>query len=57
MKTEIKNKTHYFLIDLEDKCLVLKIDFSVSWSKACEVIAMFSSEKKVIAEKFIEALK
>jgi len=56
MEKANKSKLQYFLIDLDDKCLVLKLDFSVSWSNACEVIAMFSSSKKVLAEKLIAEL-
>jgi len=51
-----KNKLHYRIIDLDGKCLILKIDFSVSLAKACEVIALFSPERRGIAEKLIKEL-
>jgi hypothetical protein len=51
-----KDNFYYHIINIEDKCLVLKIDFSVSLSKACEVIALFSPERKKIAEKLVKEL-
>ena len=51
-----KNKLLYHIINIEDKCLVLKIDFNVSMAKACEVVAIFSQERKSIAEKLIKDL-
>lgn len=51
-----KNKFNYRIIDVDDKCLVLKIDFNIGLSKACEVIALFSPERKSIAEKLIKDL-
>ncbi|OGZ78778.1 MAG: hypothetical protein A2528_01120 [Candidatus Staskawiczbacteria bacterium RIFOXYD2_FULL_37_9] len=52
----LKNKLNYRIIDIDDKCLVLKIDFNVALSKACEVIALFSPERKAIAEKLVKDL-
>jgi hypothetical protein len=51
-----KNNLYYHIINIEDKCLILKIDFSVTLSKACEVIAVFSPERKKIAEKLVKEL-
>lgn len=51
-----KNKFSYNLLDIDDKCLVLKIDLDASFSKACEIIAIFSSSKKSYAEKLVKDL-
>jgi hypothetical protein len=51
-----KNKYTYHLLNIEDKCLVLRIDFNVSFAKACEIIAMFGSERKTFAEKLVKDL-
>jgi hypothetical protein len=56
MEKVVKNKFNYRIIDIDDKCLVLRIDFSVALPKACEVIALFSPERKGIAEKLIKDL-
>jgi len=50
------NKFTYHLLDMGDKCLVLKLDFNVGFSEACEVIAIFSPSKKAHAEKLIKDL-
>jgi hypothetical protein len=50
------NKFSYHLLDIDDKCLVLKIDLNVSFSEACEVIAIFGKTKKDYAEKLIKDL-
>jgi len=51
-----KDNFYYHIINIEDKCLILKIDFSVSLAKACEVIALFSPERKKMAEKLVKEL-
>jgi len=43
-------------LDVDDKCLVLKLDFNVGFSEACEVVAIFSSSKKSYAEKLVKDL-
>lgn len=52
----VKSKFIYKLLDVDDKCLILKIDFNVSFSKACEIIAIFGSSKKSYAEKVVKDL-
>ena len=54
--TTKKNKFSYHLLDIDDKCLVLKIDFNVSFSEACEVIAIFGESKKSYADKLVKDL-
>jgi len=57
MAAETKeNKFTYHLLDVADKCLVLKLDLNVSFADACEVIAIFSSSKRPFAEKLIKDL-
>jgi len=51
-----KNKFTYHLLDVGDKCLVLKLDLNVSFSEACEVIAIFSESKKSYADKLVKDL-
>jgi len=51
-----KNKFNFHLLDVDDKCLVLKLDLNVGFSEACEVVAIFSSSKKSYAEKLIKDL-
>jgi len=51
-----KNKFTFHLLDVDDKCLVLRLDFNVGFSEACEVIAIFSSSKKSYAEKLAKDL-
>jgi hypothetical protein len=51
-----KNKFTFHLLDVDDKCLVLKLDFNVSFSEASEVVAIFSSSKKSYAEKLVKDL-
>jgi len=51
-----KNKFTYHLLDVDDKCLVLKLDLNVSFSEACEVIAIFGASKKSYAEKLVKDL-
>jgi len=51
-----KNKFTYHLLDIDDKCLVLKIDLDVSFSEACEIIAIFGSSKKSYADKLVKDL-
>lgn len=51
-----KNKFSYHLLDVDEKCLVLRIDFNVSFTKACEIIAIFGSERKAYAEKLVKDL-
>jgi hypothetical protein len=50
------NKFSYHLLDMGDKCLVLKLDMTVGFSDACEIVAIFSPSKKVHAEKLIKDL-
>lgn len=50
------NKFSYHLLDLGDKCLVLKLDMNVGFSDACEIMAIFSPTKKAYAEKMIKDL-
>ena len=56
MEKTNKDSFYYHIISIEDKCLVLKIDFSVALSKACEVVALFSPERKKIAEQLVKDL-
>jgi len=51
-----KNKFTFHLLDVDDKCLVLRLDLNVSFSEACEVIAIFGSSKKSYAEKLVKDL-
>jgi len=55
-ETTKKNKFTYHLLDIDDKCLVLKLDLNVSFSDACEVIAIFGASKKSYAEKLVKDL-
>jgi hypothetical protein len=50
------NKFTYHLLDVGDKCLVLKLDLNVSFTEACEVIAIFGASKKSYAEKLVKDL-
>ena len=50
------NKFSYHLLDIDDKCLVLKVDLNVGFSEACEIIAIFGKTKKDYAEKLIKDL-
>ena len=50
------NKFSYHLLDVQDKCLVLKLDLNVGFSEACEVIAIFGSARKSYAEKMVKDL-
>jgi len=54
--TAKKNKFTYHLLDIDDKCLVLKVDLNVSFSNACEVIAIFGESRKSYAEKLVKDL-
>jgi hypothetical protein len=51
-----ENKFTYHLLDVGDKCLVLKLDLNVSFTEACEVIAIFGSSRKSYAEKLVKDL-
>ena len=56
-ETAKKNKFTYHLLDIgEDKILVLKIDLNVSFSEACEIVAIFGASKKSYAEKLVKDL-
>jgi hypothetical protein len=54
--TPAKSKYIYRSLDVDDKCLVLKIDFNVSFSNACEIVAIFGASKKSYAEKIVKDL-
>jgi len=51
-----KNKFTFHLLDVDDKCLVLRLDLNVGFSEACEVIAIFGASKKSYAEKLVKDL-
>jgi len=51
-----KSKYTYHLLEVGDKCLVLRLDLNVSFSKACEIIAIFGSSRKAFAEKLAKDL-
>jgi hypothetical protein len=51
-----KSKFTYHLLDVDDKCLILRIDFNVGFTNACEIIAIFSPTKKNYAEKVVKDL-
>jgi hypothetical protein len=55
-ETTKKSKFTYHLLDVGDKCLVLRLDLNVSFSKACEIIAIFGESRKTYAEKLVKDL-
>ena len=54
--TKKNNKFTYHLLEIDDKCLVLRVDLNVSFSDACEIIAIFGSSRKSYAEKLAKDL-
>jgi len=54
--TKKNNKYSYHLLDVDGKCLLLRIDLNVGFSNACEIIAIFDPSKKSYAEKMIKDL-
>lgn len=50
------NKYSHHLLDVDGKCLLLRIDMNVGFSDACEIVAIFDPSKKSYAEKMIKDL-
>jgi hypothetical protein len=55
-ETAKKGKYTYHLLEVDDKCLILRIDLNASFTKACEIIAIFGSSRKSYAEKLVKDL-
>lgn len=55
-KQEKISKYSHHLLDVNDKCLLLRIDMNVGFSDACEIVAIFDPSKRSYAEKMIKDL-